>query len=397
MILSIVIYNIILTSSLPFFPILKFLTRKRGKLTILSRFKTDFEEGKNKVLIHASSIGEVRSIKPLIRSFDNVALTVSTDYGLDIARKLYPNTASRILPIDIYPIALRFLKLSKPKAILLYETEIWPSLIAAAKKLDIPVFVVSGKISDRSFKRYLFFKRFLKPVVSDVSFLARSKGDAERAVQVGFQSVKVMGDLKFDVSIPKFVPLRLHGNRMVILWASLHGNECELALNVHKKLKKRYPNLLSIVAPRYVKDFMTIEGLEYEFRSKTKDVSSKTDVYIVDTIGELSSLYRFCDIAVIGGSFIKGIGGHNPLEAVIFKKPVIMGEFVPDFKDIIDKLANVTISTKEGLTKNLDRILSNEGYRITLGKKLYNNYIRNTGVSERIREEVLGAVERHKN
>jgi 3-deoxy-D-manno-octulosonic-acid transferase len=386
------LYNLALILLLPFLPLIKLVTRKRGRFSILSRLKTDFKGNENGILIHASSIGEVKSIAPLLKVFDNVILTVLTDYGLDVARKLYPNVGSGVLPIDIYPITLKFLKRSRPRAILLYETEIWPSLIASAKKLGIPVFTVSGKISDRSFKRYLLLKPLLRNILKDVSFLARSEKDAERAVRIGFKNVKLVGDLKFDLPVPDQVPLEVEGRRTIILWASLHRGECKLALEMHRALREHHPGLLSIVAPRHIGDLGLIKDLRYQFRSKTYTIGKETDVYIVDTVGELASLYRFCDVAVIGGSFIKGIGGHNPLEAVIFRKPVIIGQFASDFRDIIDRLKGIVISSRRDLKENLEKLLLDENYRRDLGQKLYNSYTRYAGVSERIRKEVLSVI-----
>ena len=198
------LYNVGLLGLLPLFPVVRFIVKKRGRITLLPRFSTSFSGGEGKVLLHVSSVGEATSVKPLVKALEGkVAVTAFTDYGLERLKKLYPNVPSRILPLDFYPVVRRFLEKVKPEKILIYETEIWLSLLKAARELSIPVYFVSGKISDRSFKNYMHFRKFLRFFIEEAVFLARTEGDAERAEEIGFKRVSVVGDLKLDVEKPE--------------------------------------------------------------------------------------------------------------------------------------------------------------------------------------------------
>ncbi|MEO2068799.1 MAG: glycosyltransferase N-terminal domain-containing protein [Desulfurobacteriaceae bacterium] len=388
--MGLVVYNLLILALIPFYPLVKLKARKRGSISLFPRFRVDFKGGKGKILLHVASIGEVNSVKPIVeRLKDRVALTVFTDYGLERSKKLFPSVPSRILPIDIYPIVKNFLKKNRPSKILIYETEIWLSFLYAAKRLNIPVYIISGKITEKSFKNFRKFKRFLAPVFENIVFLARSKEDFERAKLLGFKKVELVGDLKLEIEKPKeLAKLEIKGKRKVIIWGSTHEGEEELAFKVHSELKKDFPNLLTIIAPRHVnraKDILP--RFPFALRSKTQEISEDVEVYIVDTIGELSSLYRFADVAIIGGSFVKGIGGHNPVEAVVWSKPVIVGEYAKDFLEIAKDL-NIPILNERDLISFLRELLLNDDYRKKVIDKIANSFDKRKNVLKRILEAV---------
>jgi len=379
-------YNLLLLSLSPAFPAVKLAVRKRGNVTLLPRLSTSFKGGEGKILLHVSSVGEANSVRPLVRALkEKVAVTTFTDYGLERVKNIYPEIPSRILPLDLYPIVKSFLKRTKPKKILIYETEIWPSLLKVAKELKIPVYFVSGKMSDKSFKNYKRLRKFLKPLVEGSSFLARTEKDAERAKEVGFGRIFVVGDLKLDIPRPESsAELHLEGERKVLVWGSTHAGEEELAFEVHKKLKERFPNILTVIAPRHVGRVKEINPPgKTALRSKTVKVSRNTEFYIVDTIGELASLYRFADVCIIGGSFVPGIGGHNPVEAVLWKKPVVMGKFCSDFSDVAELLKIPTVKSEE-LSDFLAELLSKETIYNKFCDDTYSSYLKQRGVTERI-------------
>jgi 3-deoxy-D-manno-octulosonic-acid transferase len=380
------LYNAVLLSLLPLFPAVKFLTRKRGNVTLLPRFSTSFPEGEGKILLHVSSVGEATSVKPLVTALKSkTAITAFTDYGLERVRHLYPDIPSRLLPIDIYPVVKSFLKKTRPQKILIYETEIWPSLLKAAKEQNIPVYFVSGKISDRSFKNYKRLRKFLKSLVDKTVFLARTKKDAERAKEIGFGKIFTVGDLKLDVSKPeKLAELHIEGKRTVLIWGSTHPGEEELAFKVHRELKKRFSSILTVVAPRHIgRAKELVPPGKTAFRSKTRKVSKNVDFYVVDTIGELASLYRYADVCIIGGSFVLGIGGHNPVEAVLWKKPVIMGNFCDDFRDVAELLKIPTVEKRE-LVKLLTDLISKKRIYNKFCENTFKSYLEQRGVTERI-------------
>ncbi|SMO51623.1 3-deoxy-D-manno-octulosonic-acid transferase [Balnearium lithotrophicum] len=391
------LYQLLLSVSIPLFPLLKKTVSKRGKVSLKNRFSTEFSEGKQKFLLHVSSIGEVNSVKPLVKALQGkVSLTVFTDYGLERARKIYPEIPSRISPIDLYPIVKNFLKKTSPKAVLIYETEIWPSLLKASSELQVPTIFVSGKIGERTYRRIKRFEGFLKPLFSDKIFLSRSEEDAERALKLGFKEVQVVGDLKLDYEPPeKGVSLEIDEERPVVIWGSTHEGEEELAVEVHKKLKRDFPNILTVIAPRHVGRRIDISG-NVEYRSRTKRVRRETEFYIVDTVGELSSLYSYATVAVVGGSFVEGIGGHNPVEPVALKVPTLIGEFGNEFKEIAQTL-KVPVLKRSELYPCLLTLLKEPKLRSKLGKESYFLWQERRGVTERILRFLGERVELQRN
>ena len=380
------LYNVTLLGLLPLFPAVKLAVRKRGKVSLLPRFSTSFQGGEGKILIHVSSVGEATSVKPLVKALKGkVALTTFTDYGLERAKRLYPEVPSRLLPLDVYPVVRGFIRKVKPKKILIYETEIWPSLLRVAREEKIPLFFVSGKISERSFKNYRSLRKFLKPLIEGVTFLARTEKDAERAKEVGFGRIFVVGDLKLDIPRPESsAELHIEGNRKVVIWGSTHPGEEELAFKVHKKLKELFPNLLTIIAPRHVGRVKELfPPGKTALRSRTKRVSKEVEFYIVDTVGELASLYRFADLCIVGGSFVPGIGGHNPVEAVLWKKPVIMGNFCSDFRDVAELLKIPTVDGEKLLELSRELLLKETIYN-KFREDTFSSYLKQRGVTERI-------------
>jgi len=382
--LFLTVYNLLLLLLIPFFPILKFWLRKRGKVSILPRF-SPFPPERKRILLHVASVGELNSCRKLISALkEKLLLTTFTDYSLSLARKLFPDIPSRILPIDLFPITFLFLKLLKPEKILIYETEIWFSFLASAKILNIPVFFISGKIGEKNFKFLKFLSPFSKFLFSEFYFLAGSEKDKKRAEELGFKKVAVVGNLKLSVEEPKPCELELEGKRWVVFWGSLHGKEIDLALKVHEELKKDIPELLTIVAPRHPGK-EKVKSKKACFRSKTKKVSKDCEVYVVDTVGELFSLYRFADVVVIGGSFLKGIGGHNPVEGVFWKKPVICGPYADSFKEV-NKLLNVVEVSEEDLKDFLLKLYRDRDFYDRIKKSSFEKLSHHQRVLEKVLE-----------
>ncbi|WP_456342383.1 3-deoxy-D-manno-octulosonic acid transferase [Thermovibrio sp.] len=377
------LYNLILLFSIPLFPAVKFAVKKRGEVSLLPRLRTSFPGGEGKVLLHASSVGEVNAVKPLVEKLTGrVALTTFTDYGLKRAGKLYPDIPKRVIPLDLYPLILSFLKEVKPEKILIYETEIWPSFLRASAELNIPLYFVSGKLGDKSYRRLKRFS-FLKPYLERCPFLARSSEDAERARELGFKEVSVVGDLKLDYTPPeKFPPLEIEGKRRVVLWGSTHPGEEEIAVRLHFKLKERFPDLLTVIAPRHVGRKVELPGRVLR-RSESPRVPREVDFYLVDTIGELSGLYHYADVSLIGGSFVPGIGGHNPVESVALKKPTLMGEHATAFKELALQL-KVPLLKRRELLPFLTSLLSRQELSSNLAETSFKLWTEKRGVSERI-------------
>jgi 3-deoxy-D-manno-octulosonic-acid transferase len=381
------LYNALLALSTPLFPLIKLSARKRGELKLLPRLKPDFPQAKGKFLLHAASVGEVNSLKPLIELLTpEAALTVFTDYGLKRARQLYPQVPSRVLPLDLLPVTRRFLRSAAPKALIVYESEVWPSLLKAATELKVPVYFVSGKISQRAFGRLIKFKKLLSPLLGQCRFLARWEEDAERARELGFKEVKVVGDLKLDYSPPKKLPPFEAEGRTVLLWGSTHPGEEELAQEVHFRLKRELPNLLTVIAPRHTGRKIKLRGKTVK-RSQTVKVPPEADFYLIDTVGELPGLYGYADVAVVGGSFVNGVGGHNPVEPVALKKATTVGPKNYAFKEICERLKVPSVNERE-LPSRLLELLKNHNLRERAARESYRRWEKERGVSVKIVKEL---------
>jgi len=378
------LYNLLLLLSLPLFPLIKLSVKKRGEVSLLPRLKTSFPGAEGRTLLHLSSVGEVNSARPLIEKLKGeLAITTFTDYGLKRAQELYPQVPKRLLPLDLYPLTRSFLKRVSPKRLLIFESEVWPSLLKSAVELKIPTYFVSGKIGEKAFKRLLKFKKHLQPIFKEVEFLARSSADLERAKELGFKRVEWVGDLKLDYFPPeKLPPLKVEGKRKVLIWGSTHPGEEELAAELHFKLKGQFPNLLTVIAPRHAGRRVNLPGRVLK-RSESLNVPKEVDFYLVDTIGELGGLYAYADLCLIGGSFVPGVGGHNPVESVALQKPTLMGEFATEFKELSRELSVPLIKVSE-LHSTLTSLLSNPELSSKLADKSYNLWKEKRGVVDRI-------------
>jgi len=378
------LYNLLLLLSLPLYPALKLSARERGGISLLPRLKASFPGGEGKILLHLSSIGELNTARPLIeRLKGELALTLFTDYGLKRAEELYPELPKRLLPLDLYPLALSFLKGVRPKKLLIFESEIWPSLLRGAVSFKIPTYFVSGKIGEKAFKRLLRFKGALEPIFKGVEFLGRSSVDVERARELGFKRAVWVGDLKLDYEPPKELPpLKIEGERKVLIWGSTHRGEEELAVKLHFKLKEQFPNLLTVIAPRHVGRRINLPGAPVR-RSRSIKVPREADFYLVDTVGELAGLYAYGDVVLIGGSFVPGVGGHNPVESVALKRPTLMGEFADEFRELAGELKVPLVGEGE-LRRLLPSLLAGGELSSNLAEASFKEWQRRRGVADRI-------------
>ncbi|WP_457568796.1 3-deoxy-D-manno-octulosonic acid transferase [Desulfurobacterium sp.] len=393
------IYNLLYGLSLPaLLTVAKFTSEKRGGFSVKRRFLSFPSKSKVKgrdIWIHCASIGEVNSARPLIEKLkDRAIVTTFTDYGADRALKLFPEIPVYVIPPDMKLFTDRFVKSLGAKKLLVYETEIWPSLLTSAIEQKVEVYFVSGKITESSFSLYKRFSSVLSYIFESSVFLARSDEDAERARKLNFAKVKTVGDLKFDsVTEPKPINVSI-GNRFpIIVWGSTHEGEEELAGKIHVKLKEEFPGILTIVAPRHVGRAESLRSLlpgKTVLRTQSKGVPSDTDFYVVDTVGELPSFYGLGDIAVIGGTFNEKVGGHNPLEPMVSAVPVVVGPHYSHFREIISKVKECIIfSTSENLFDKISLLLKNDELRHrigTCGKKVLE---KERGVTERILKEVF--------
>ena len=330
--------------------------------------------GDKVIMFHGVSVGEVIALENLIKKTKEtfpdykIVVTTGTKTGQEIAKKKFENVADFItyFPFDITFSVEMFLKTVRPSVVLMAETELWPTFAFYCKKKNIPLFVINGRISDSTFKTYKLLKGFFKQLFKNYTgVFTQSDEDKEKFIHIGANPdiVEVMKNLKFDVK-------RIHGDfnlgkGRVIVAGSTHKGEDEIVLNAFSKLKKEFPDIKLILAPRHltrvdeVAKLVEKTGLKFGKRSNN-DNFNDNDIIILDTLGELSRIYQACDFAFIGGSFNK-TGGHNPLEAVVYYKPVISGPSIHNFRDIYRILsrsnAGKIVKTPDELTDYMHKML----------------------------------------
>ena len=351
---------------------------RAGFLTKCGLYKSDFK-GQNTTVFHAVSVGETNAIADTVKAYKQkfpetkVIITNTTKTGHEIALKIFKDIADDItyFPFDSFFAVNAFFNKYTPNKIVIAETEIWPAFVYEAKKRGIKVYIANGRISPHSYEGYMKFSFIFKPVLELYEkVLMQTKADAQRIKDIGAPEDKVefMGNLKFDItrnmSYEEQCALRARFkvHYPVFIAASTHAGEDEIALDAYKKIKERHPEVKMLIAPRHPQRFDAVYDLIKKYRFKCGRVSENAnfdefDVILGDTMGELSKFFSFCTAAYIGGSFY-GPGGHNPLEANIWNKPVISGPNVANFKDIYkiltDKGAAVVAKNTDEFFKTLD-------------------------------------------
>lgn len=333
------------------------------------------------IMLHGVSVGEVIALENLAKqiktSFPDykLALTTGTKTGQEIAQKKFAGIADYItyFPFDIPHCSDKFLKKLRPQAVLIAETELWPNFAYSCRKKNIPLIVINGRISDSTFKTYKLAKIFFKQVFKNfTAFLMQSREDADKVLQLGADSekVEVMGNLKFDIQKREAdINLGQEGFRVIIA-GSTHKGEDEIILTAFTNLKKEFPDIKLLIAPRHLQRTSNVEalvkstGLSYGLRSSNANFKEK-DIIILDTLGELGKMYSICSFAFIGGSFNK-TGGHNPLEAAVFNKPALSGPSIHNFKDIYEILsrtdAGKVVNTGKELEFSMKKLLSDRDF-----------------------------------
>jgi len=339
------------------------------------------------VWLHACSVGEVASSRPLIERLLaeglQVHLTTITATGEAHSRRLFGARITRsFLPLDLPGAFERFVRALAPRACLVMETEFWPGMLRACARHGIPVLSVNTRISDRSYPRYRatrwFWRRALEPVRR---FLAQSERDARRLVEIGASPDRVVitGNLKYAVDAPQVDAQALRakldpwGARTIWLAGSTHAGEEEALAQAFVQLKPKHRNLLLVVVPRHPERFDEAEEALARFglriRRWNDPASPEDDLVLVDAMGVLAGLYFACDLAFVGGSLVP-VGGHNPLEAARAGRGVLAGPHLQNFREIYDEMqrkgAAIVVQNASELANAVDRLLRNREERAHL-------------------------------
>lgn len=318
-------------------------------------------KGKRPIWLHCVSVGESIAAVPLARAlkerYPDTPLVVSTvtDTGNRVAREKMPFAdAVFYLPLDLFWVVRRVVRLIAPEMFVVVETEIWPNLFREFSRAGVPVALVNGRISDHSAGRYKAAAFFMRHALDGVSgFGMQSPLDAERIAAAGAEKgrIDVTGNIKFDqpelvMSEAERVALRhslgLRANERLLLAGSTHEGEETAVLDAFINIRQRHSDLTLLLAPRHPERFARVEevlrekGLACVRRTKAAGREGEP-VILLDTMGELGKLYAVCDVAFVGGSLVD-TGGHNLLEPAGWGKPLIFGSHTHNFREIAEKL-----------------------------------------------------------
>ena len=360
----------------------------------------DVPELKDTIVFYGVSVGEVIALENLIKktkeTFNNkIVVCTGTKTGQEIAHKKLGEIADFItyFPFD-FPFCIgHFLNKVNPKIVVVAETELWPNFARLVKNRGIELMIINGRISDRTYKSYKKLSFFFKPILRNYDkILTQSEQDNKKLISIGAnpETTTVMGNLKFDIT-RKDCDFNLGSGRIIIA-GSTHSGEDELILPVFEKIKKDFSDIKLLIAPRHperleaVKKLVISTDLSWGLRTQNDSFDNK-DVILLDTMGELGKAYSLCHIAIIGGSFNK-TGGHNPLEAVVYEKPVISGTCVHNFKDIYALLTQSEsaklVTNADELEQRLRKMLSDEDFYKQCCEDCKNVFQQNQGALDRV-------------
>ena len=376
--MSLLFYNI---AWILFFPIMLLILMLRiiwGKEDIM-RIKERFgfasavRSTKNIIWIHAASVGESRIALTLTNHLHKiypkhrVLITTGTVTSAGIIRTFASaRIVHQFLPMD-NPISVwMFFYYWKPSLGIFIESELWPNLINIGSRF-CPLLLVNARMSDGSFVKWSKCKFIAKMMLSKFKYVLCQSGiDARKYESIGSDAVFV-GNLKYSSTQLDVNPSHLRslesmlGKRPIFLAASTHPGDDELMVEAHIACKAKYPDLLTIIAPRHIvrapeiKDMIQKHGLSCRLRSRKEDVDKDTDIYIADTMGELGMLFSIAQASFICGSFKNG--GHNPIEAAYFDTHIIFGPNMSNFAEIADEFLKYKAATQIRDVKGLVRML----------------------------------------
>lgn len=322
------------------------------------RFGLGYPKTDGCIWIHAVSVGEVQAALPLIRALGEQfperkrLVTTVTPTGAARVQALFGDTVEHCyIPFELPAAIRRFFTSVNPELALIMETEIWPNLYRGCGIRGIPLVLVSARISPRSVDKYRRFLPLFRETLSHgVIIAAQSEADAERFRSLGAKPERtwVTGNIKFDVQLPEGTAddgcklrAELFGERPIWIAASTHDQEEEQVLATHRELQRSHPELLLVLVPRHPPRFKAVtelvrnSGFSAVSRTSGLACDASTDVFVVDTMGELPLFYAASDVAFVGGSLVQ-VGGHNLLEPAALGLPLISGPYVFNAQDIAD-------------------------------------------------------------
>ena len=378
------------------------------------------------IWVHAVSVGEVLSVLPLIRQIRRrwpgrpLFLSTTSRTGQELARKNRQGLAGVFyFPLDWKFAVRRSLNRVRPGLVLILETEIWPNFLHECRRRGVPVCLANGRISDRSFRKYHRFRRWLRWSVSLFDCCCmQDPVDRERIVSLGAppDRVEVCGNLKYDIEQPGQFQSRLAQFRalmqlsstpFLVVAGSTRSNEETPVLNAFRALQRECPQARLLLAPRHpgrcaeVAQLLTSHSYAFVKRSELSNnvippgENPPAEVILLDTLGELPVLYALADLVFVGGSLIPW-GGHNLLEPALFRKPVLFGPHMNNFREMaqhfIQAEAGIMVQNEVELGARFIELFRDAASRRRLGGNGYGIIQAHQGAGARILDRIAGVL-----
>ena len=332
------------------------------------------------VWVHGASNGETLSLMPVVERLTLRGLSVLVTSGTRtsaalVARRLPPGAVHQYVPVDVPRYIRRFLRHWQPDLVLVAESEIWPNTVLALDQNQIPLVMVNGRMSDRSYHRWQKLPGIIRALLDSFALcLTQTQEDAERLARLGAPRVLVTGNLKFDAPPPPADPrvvAHLSGlvaGRPVWLAASTHPGEENVIVAVHRALALHHPHLLTIIAPRHpqrgaeVAAIAAQAGLRAARRSDGLHPDRAVDVYVADTIGEMGLFYRLSPVVLMGGTLV-AVGGHNPIEPAKLGAAILHGPHTHNAAEVYaaidDARGALMVKDSKSLARAVSELLGN--------------------------------------
>ncbi len=366
------------------------------------------------IWIHAVSVGEVQAAAPLVRALgrrfpgrQRLMTTVTPTGAARVAALFGDDVRHSYIPFETPAAVRNFFDATRPGVALIMETEIWPNLYHACGTRNIPLVLVSARISPKSVNSYKKLLPLFRETLSHgIVIAAQSEADAERFRSLGArpERTRVTGNIKFDIEIDPGLPQRgralrrdVFGERPVWVAASTHHREEELVLEAHRRVRATFPDALLLLVPRHperfdaVRQLLEREDVEYVSRTDAAAVPPGIGVFLGDTMGEVPLFYSASDVAFVGGTLVP-VGGHNLLEPAALGLPVVAGPHLfntQEIANLFNRVGALTVAEDEqALAAAVTRLLGNDGDARRLGEAGRQLVLDNRGALERLLELV---------
>jgi len=401
-----IFYSLLTLFLTPFFYLWAYIRLLRGKensARITERFAiTKIKRPQGKLVwLHAASVGETLAILSLVNKLVEENFTILlTTYTLSsskiVAEKFPQKVIHQFLPFDSPFFARKFVNHWRPDFVVWTESDFWANIITTASKVSRMI-LLNERMSDKSFKRWKCFPHLLKHILGCFNVvLPQSTIDYQKMEYFGVKNLNFIGNLKYSLNAANINQNLVDevgeaiNKRQVIFVASTHPTEEKIILESIKPLMKKHPDILIFLAPRHparaaeVRNIINAIGFKYEQRTQTTKISQNTQLYLIDTLGEMNSFFKLSSITIMGGSFVSYINGHNIIEPAKFENAIICGPYMSNFKQAIEEFieAKAIVQVNEGeLSLVIDKLLSDN--------KLVRNYAANAHKIASSYEQVL--------